>query len=115
MNDVLASIDILILCLNFPCECDSDNIMRDGRDTSVRSNPQKYTCKDCRRTFYAHTSAFFRNLIPLICNILNDFFKNGIINLKHISKFFNCSNSYASTIVKEIMFAVNDSIEVKLT
>jgi len=50
----------------------------------------------------------------MIGKTLNEFFKNGNINLKQISIFLNCSNSYASTIVKEIMVVVNDSIEVKL-
>ena len=77
-------------------------------------NPQKYTCKSCRRTFYAHTRTFFKNLIPSISNTITKFFKNGTIDLKHISQTFNCSNSYASTIVKEIIIAVNNSVEVKL-
>ncbi|MHA1253125.1 MAG: hypothetical protein ACTSRP_24280 [Candidatus Helarchaeota archaeon] len=92
----------------------SNSIERNGYSISVHSNNQKYTCKDCRRTFYAYISAYFRNLIPLIGRTLNKFFKNGIINLKNISEFFNCSNSYTFTIVKKIIMAVNDSIEVKL-
>ena len=80
----------------------------------MRGNPQKYTCKSCRRTFYAHTRTFFKNLIPSISNTITKFFKNGTIDLKHISQTFNCSNSYASTIVKEIIIAVNNSVEVKL-
>jgi len=99
---------------NFSNECDPRSIKRDGHDTSVRGNPQKYTCKSCQKTFYAHTSAFFKNLIPSISNTITKFFKNGTIDLKHISQTFNCSNSYASTIVKEIIIAINNSVKVKL-
>jgi len=115
-NSVFTSVEIPILCSSFPYECRSQNIKHDGHDTSVHGNPQKCTCKDCLRTFYAHSSIFFfKNLIPLIGNTLNKFFNNDIINLKQNSKFFNCSNSYTATITKEIMMTVNDSTEVKLT
>ena len=110
LNDITASLEVTILCWSFPSECNSYNIKRDGHDTSVRGNPQKYTCKSCRRTFYAHTRTFFKNLIPSISNTITKFFKNGTIDLKHISQTFNCSNSYASTIVKEIIMAVNNSV-----
>ncbi|MHA1249747.1 MAG: hypothetical protein ACTSRP_07135 [Candidatus Helarchaeota archaeon] len=83
-------------------------------DTYIYGDPQKYTCNNYRRTFYTHISVFFRNLIPLIGKTLNKFSKSGVINLKHVGKFFNFSNSYAPTIVKEIMMTVNDSIEVTL-
>ncbi|MHA1753545.1 MAG: hypothetical protein ACTSYZ_14370, partial [Candidatus Helarchaeota archaeon] len=74
INNIEASIEIPILCLNSLYECNSDNIKQNGHDTSVRGKPQKYTCKSCRRTFYARTSAFFKNLIPMIGKTLNEFF-----------------------------------------
>ncbi|MHA1309399.1 MAG: hypothetical protein ACTSQO_00600 [Candidatus Helarchaeota archaeon] len=88
--------------------------MQDGQDIYVCGNPRKYIYKNCRRTFYAYTSAFFKNLIPLIGNTLNKFLKNDTINLKNFSKFFNCSNSYVSVIAKEIMITINNSTEVNI-
>ncbi|MBD3227210.1 MAG: hypothetical protein GF329_03395 [Candidatus Lokiarchaeota archaeon] len=62
VNDREGYFGIPILCPNTSKGCKSENLKKDGHDTSVKSSPQNYTCKDCRITFYAHTSYFYRNI-----------------------------------------------------
>ncbi|TFF96452.1 MAG: hypothetical protein EU547_06420 [Promethearchaeota archaeon] len=62
VNEYEGSYNIPILCPNISRGCKSNNIKKDGHDTSVKSSPQKFTYNDCGITFYAHTSAFYRDI-----------------------------------------------------
>ncbi|TFF95152.1 MAG: DDE domain-containing protein [Promethearchaeota archaeon] len=114
VNNYEGSYNIPILCPNTSRGCKSDNIKKDGHDTSVKSSPQKYTCKDCGTTFYAHTSAFYRDIESNINEFMLNLFEKGKIDNNTVKELLECSNSSVSIILKRIMEAVNESFEVKM-
>ncbi|NVM31625.1 MAG: hypothetical protein HWN65_22500, partial [Candidatus Helarchaeota archaeon] len=57
VNEISSKVEIPILCPNSSRGCKSENIVKNGHDTSVKECPQYFYCKDCNISFYAHTSA----------------------------------------------------------
>ena len=62
INNISSQIEIPILCPSSPRGCKSENLVKNGHDTSVKGSPQMFYCKDCGKYFYAHTSAFFKEV-----------------------------------------------------
>ncbi|MBD3228706.1 MAG: DDE-type integrase/transposase/recombinase [Candidatus Lokiarchaeota archaeon] len=114
VNDREGSFRIPILWPNTSKGCKSDNLKKDGHDTSVKSSPQKYTCKDCRITFYAYTSYFYRNIESNINQYMLNLFEKGRMDKNTVKELLECSDSSVSIILKRIMEAVDESITVKM-
>lgn len=113
MNDSKYSIKIPIRCPNVHNGCQSDHLIKTGHDTSVKSRTQKFYCKDCDCTFYAHTSGVFKDLDDLFHDFLINLVKDGRLDQKAISHAINCSNSTVSQIFKVIANAIANSLAVK--
>ena len=114
VNDYESTLEIPIQCPNSSNGCKSDNIKKDGHDTSVKFSPQKFTCKDCQVTFYAHTSAFYREIEPAVNELMLHLFEKGKIDSNSIKNILECSDSSVSIILKRVMEAINESITVKM-
>lgn len=114
INGYESSLEIPIQCPNTHKGCKSQNLKKNGHDTSVKSKPQKFLCKDCKISFYAHTSAFYCEFDKVINEALLYLFKGGKLNVEAAKQFLSCANSSVSRILKEIMDAIDNSIVVKM-
>lgn len=114
INNVSGSVEIPIFCPNCKNNYSLYNIKRNGHDYSVKSYPQKFSCKTCGKNFYPHTSFLFNEIISNITRFLPELFKNGKINVDMISEVLECSNSSVSRLIYTIMKEVYNSIEIKI-
>jgi len=113
VNDSTYSIKLPIQCPNVHNGCKSEHLIKTGHDTSVKSRTQKFYCKDCDCTFYAHTSGVFKDLDDLFNEFLINLVKDGRLDQKAISHAINCSNSTVSQLFKVIANVITTSLAVK--
>lgn len=109
VNNILSEIEIPILCPNHSRGCKSEHLVKNGHDTSVKEHPQYFRCKDCNLSFYAHTSAFFKEVQLHLREYLIEFFANGKFNMDGLQSILNCSKPTISRIFQQVINAVNAS------
>jgi len=109
VNDVSSNVKIPILCPSSPRGCKSENLVKNGHDTSVKGSPQMFYCKDCGKYFYSHTSAFFKEVEAWLREELLQFFETGKFNVEGLKMTLNCSKSTISRIFQQVMNAINGS------
>ena len=94
---------IQILC---PQQENGDNnheIIKNGRDTSVKEMSQQYLCKTCGKSFYAHTSKLFGDLKLELKNIVYSVLKGGRIKIKPLARRLQLDNSTISRFIGSIL------------
>ncbi|MHA1143554.1 MAG: DDE-type integrase/transposase/recombinase [Candidatus Helarchaeota archaeon] len=109
VNEIATRVEIPIFCPNSSRGCKSENLVRNGHDTSVKASPQYFYCKDCNISFYAHTSAFFQEVELHLQDFFFRFFRNGRFDKEALKSSLNCSDAALSRIFQAIMNAVNGS------
>jgi transposase-like protein len=109
VNDISSQVEIPILCPNHSRGCKSEEIVKNGHDTSVKEHPQYFRCKNCNISFYAHTSAFFKEVELQLREVLVDFFASGKFNMDGLQSTLNCSKPTISRIFQQVVNAVNAS------
>lgn len=102
-------LEIPIYCPNHSNGCGSENIKKNGHDSSVKDRPQWLFCKDCNKQFYIHTSGWFIEFQEKLRDILIKLFDGGRYNVREIKAELKCSNSAASRILMKIVDAINNS------
>ena len=85
-----------ILCPN--CGPNNRNIKKNGHDVKLKEQPQIYFCKNCEKSFFAHTSWIFKEFTGLVVDkVINGLFIDKL-SPKSISKIFGMSSSLVSKI-----------------
>jgi hypothetical protein len=109
VNDISSQVEIPILCPNHSRGCKSKHLVKNGHDTSVKECPQYFHCKDCGTYFYAHTSAFYKEVELQLRECLIEFFASGKFNVDGLQSILNCSKPTISRIFQQVVNAVNAS------
>ena len=85
-----------ILCPK--CGPNNRNIKKNGHDVKLKEQPQIYFCKNCKKSFFAHTSWIFNEFTTLVIDkVINGLFIDNI-SPKSISKMLGISSSLVSKI-----------------
>ncbi|MHA1269664.1 MAG: hypothetical protein ACTSPY_07725 [Candidatus Helarchaeota archaeon] len=106
VNDINGVLEMPILCPNTNNGCSPLNIKKNGHDISMKSLPQKYFCKDCGRSFYAHTSYHHNEISSLINKFIIKLCNRGRLNLTGLSFMLKCSNSSILPLMKKVMTSI---------
>ncbi|NVM30005.1 MAG: hypothetical protein HWN65_14275 [Candidatus Helarchaeota archaeon] len=109
VNDISNQVEIPILCPNASRGCSSEKLVKNGYDTSVKEHPHYFYCKDCNISFYAHTSAFFKEVELQLRECLLEFFESGKLDVAGLQATLNCSKPTISRIFQQVVNAVNGS------
>lgn len=109
VNEISSRVEVPILCPNSSRGCQSENLVKNGHDTSVKKCPQYFYCKDCNISFYTHTSAFFQEVELELREQLPKFFANGKFNVAGLKNLLDCSDSTISRIFEMVLNAINGS------
>ncbi|MHA1381092.1 MAG: hypothetical protein ACTSRG_22215 [Candidatus Helarchaeota archaeon] len=73
-----------VLCPNYSGGCKSENIKKNGHDSSIKDKPQWLFCKDCERQFYIHSSGWFIEFQEELRDTLIRLFEGGRYNVREI-------------------------------
>lgn len=96
-----------LIAIKCPLE-DSDQhphlITRNGHDTSTKRNSQQYRCKDCHRSFFAHTSKFIIDAMDSIPGALVEVFSKGDLSIKKLATFFHIPNYTATRLFNRFLY-----------
>ena len=114
VNSTNGILDMPILCPNTNNGCSSLNIKKNGHDMSTKSLSQKYFCKDCGRSFYAHTSYFHNEISSLINKFIIKLCNGGRLDLTGLSFILKCGNSSISLLMKKVMTSIYNSARIKM-
>lgn len=109
VNEISSRVEIPILCPNSSRGCRSENLVKNGHDTSVKDCPQYFYCKDCDISFYPHTSAFFQEVELELREYFSRFLVDGKFNVAGLKSLLDCSDSTISQIFEMVLNAVNSS------
>jgi hypothetical protein len=109
VNEISSRVEIPILCPNSSRGCLSENLVKNGHDTSVKDCPQYFHCKDCKISFYPHTSAFFQEIERELQQLLPYYFVGGKVNVAGLQNLLDCSDTTISRIFEMVLNAVNGS------
>ena len=109
VNKISTQVEVPILCPNSPRGCKSENLVRNGHDTSVKGSLQYLYCKDCNISFHAHASAFFQEVEYHPQDFFFKFLRQGRFDAKNLKNLLNCSDSTLSRIFETIINAANGS------
>ena len=109
VNNISSRVEIPILCPNSLRGCKSEDLVKNGHDTSVKGSPQILHCKDCGKYFYPHTSAFFKEVELKLREEFIKFFEKGKFDVGRLIFTLNCSESTISKIFQQVINAINGS------
>ena len=97
INDFInLAVTFEILCPH--CGPKEKNIKKNGHDVKLKGNPQIFYCKNCKKSFFSHTSWIFKEFTNLVIDeVIEDLFINNL-SPKSISKKYHVSSSFISNI-----------------
>ncbi|MCF2138454.1 MAG: hypothetical protein K9W44_00195 [Candidatus Lokiarchaeota archaeon] len=75
LNEIMDYIEIC--CPNQKEKGKKQDLRYNGHDTSVKGAPQQILCTTCGKSFYPHTSKFFKNLKREIRSTISQPLKRG--------------------------------------
>lgn len=90
-------------------------LRNNGHDTSVQGAPQQIVCTTCGKSFYPHTSRFFKSLKRDICTTISHSLKRGRLNIKALSRRLKLKKSTLSRLLFQIITMVSKSVKHRKT
>ncbi|MHA1899626.1 MAG: hypothetical protein ACTSW5_01930 [Promethearchaeota archaeon] len=102
---------IQILC---PQQANGDvrhEIIRNGRDTSVKKMSQQYLYKTYGKSFYAHTSKLFEDLKFELKNIVYSVYKGGRIKIEPLARRLQLDTSTISRFIGIILKNITSTMK----
>ena len=97
---------IQIRCPNEQKDGPIHEICKNGHDTSVKGNPQMFHCKECGKTFYAHTSKIFEDLKNEIKELIRSLMQGGRMDIKMLAGRLHVKKSVSGRILKKILLEI---------
>jgi len=85
-------------------------LVNNGHDTSVIGNPQQIVCQTCGKSFYPHTSKFFKEMKDDIREIIAESLKRGRLNAKALSRRLQLNKSTISKLLLQIIQIISKSV-----
>jgi transposase-like protein len=107
------SFDFPITCPN--CQDTPVRVVKNGHETSIKGNPQKYLCKDCGSQFMAHTSYFWQEQkISFISDLITKYYSEHR-SLKSLSLEYHVSTAGLSRLLDAFWQTfLEESLELEL-
>ncbi|WP_457557198.1 hypothetical protein [Candidatus Harpocratesius sp.] len=89
--------DTVTICIPNESKDEKIHILaKNGHNTGVKGSPQQIVCLTCGKSFYLHTSRFFKDMKNDIRSIISQSLKRGRLNAKSLSKRLQMKKSTIS-------------------
>lgn len=105
--------ELKICCPNERNPSSPHQVNRNGKDYNLDPPVQKYYCKTCKKSFYAHTSGLFYDFVEELKDIFYHCFRNGKLNSEELQKFSLLSPSQCRRILEKILIEIETNSKIR--
>jgi hypothetical protein len=103
--------NITVVCPNENDPTSPHKFVKNGRDTHLASKPQQFLCRDCKNSFYAHTSKFITDLETELKCVIRESLNKGRITIPALASRLRVSKSLASHLLEKVLEQVTKYIQ----
>jgi hypothetical protein len=111
IGDYSRTEQIPVKCPNEKDPSHPHDLVKNGRDTHLKTAPQQFLCRTCGNSFYAHTSKFVTDLERDLKDLIRTTIQNGKISLPALSSRLRVKQSLASHLLGRILDRVSKFIK----